>query len=465
MGRKEIQQFLEKKETYDKVLEIIENGCQFNGTHLGNYCDHNLLAGGAVANTIHYLLHETEFNQPVINDVDIFCFRHIDGSREGFYFNEESFINQTINEPTDMGGYDYTIHGANSEQIVMANSQRFGIINEINIDVYLQRKEFVTTDYYRTLLNNFDLNCTSAALDRVNGKIIYTTDFVRFLLSNQIEVTNTKQPLQTALRMDKKSYELKTDRSNFEDEISLLQHSFLFNNKLILGPLWINKAKENKEFLSKYFKAYRHETNNDLIYYSSKPFELRPYTNYFRINNNSSLLGFWDLFVRKRDKQKLKKIISFYDLKCGPNIKSDKMVWGLNKNHPKTERVKNVVDFMVLLNSSPSYFDTDFEVEDLIIINNFFISLRGNHINIKPFITKNIKEQIKFVHYFNRNFKNKKYPTLIKTGIIHRILQTSYASTLTLNVLDKVKIFNKELNNLWIKPKNKYLFKHNFRKI
>ena len=80
----------------------------------------------------------------------------------------------------------------------------------------------LTPEYYQSLLNNFDLNCCCAGLDSVNKKIIYTAQFIEFLC-DKIEVTSTLTPLNTAIRSNNKTKDLKTN--------SLLKHEFLNPHK------------------------------------------------------------------------------------------------------------------------------------------------------------------------------------------------------------------------------------------
>ena len=83
------------------------------------------------------------------------------------------------------------------ESIRMSNSERFGIVNKVTIDVHLsQNTEFVSTDYYKQLIQNFDLNCCCVGIDRVNNKL-FTPKFVDFLCNNKIEVISVTYPLQT----------------------------------------------------------------------------------------------------------------------------------------------------------------------------------------------------------------------------------------------------------------------------
>lgn len=153
----------------------------------------------------------------------------------------------------------------------------------------------------------------SAGLDRINGKIVYTEDFLDFLESNMIEVMNVSQPLQTEIRLKNKSIQLGTDISNFETEISLIKHSFIIRKHSSIGPEWIKKVKNNKDFVLEHFdfNTKKVSTVEGIINYTTKSFEVEKYYNNFHIHDNKQLISFWNLFVRKKNKL-LEKVLTFY---------------------------------------------------------------------------------------------------------------------------------------------------------
>ena len=78
MNRKEVIDFLNNEETYNKVFNTIKDECHKNDVHLDDYSQDSYIAGGAVANTIHHFLNKNrpsyKNTRPVINDIDLFCF-------------------------------------------------------------------------------------------------------------------------------------------------------------------------------------------------------------------------------------------------------------------------------------------------------------------------------------------------------------------------------------------------------
>jgi len=467
MDRKKVLKFLEDKETYNRVLKIIKAECLHNGTQLDDYPQEYFIAGGSVANTIHNLLTNL-FNKPIINDVDLFYFNHRAEASWNFLYDSDCFLSQSINPLTSVDGYGRTWRGSQGEEIKMVNSQRFGIINKITIDVYLWQKEFKFSDYYKQLLNNFDLNCTPVGLDRINHKIIYTDKFVDFLVSNKIEVISLHQPLQTAVRLYKKIKELNTDSSNFKDEMSLIQHSFLVSEVKTIGPEWVEKSKLYQDFISIYFKAHPYqESPEDLFYYISTPFELKPYVDQFRFDHLNSLIGFWDIFVRNKEPQKLNKIITFYVQQRGLKIEDKKSFWDIENKKIRNCYINNkYMDFFGVLNVSPNYFNCDFEIADLIRVDEFLKFIGYYHYDPYPFIVNNIKEQLNFINFFSKKFIDKhgylKSKELIKVIQFSSFNIKDRIEISSLDVETKIESFNRLLNNIWLKPKNKNIIKHRF---
>jgi hypothetical protein len=230
MNRKELINFLNSEKTFNEVLGIINHKLQEDGVGVGDYPMHYFMAGGAVANTIYYLLNKEKFEEPVINDIDLFFFNNVLGHDWDYNTpNPNLFIHTNLGAVAGIDGYGRTWVGPSGETMRMFGSERFGIVNKVSINVFKQSiQNFNETNYYKTLLTVFDLNCCMAGLDRVNGNIVYTEDFLDFLESDMIEVTNVSQPLQTSVRLKNKSLQLGTDLSNFDCEMNLIKHVLAF---------------------------------------------------------------------------------------------------------------------------------------------------------------------------------------------------------------------------------------------
>lgn len=470
MGRNEIINFLEKEETYNRVLEIIENVCQTDDTHLDAYPQDCFIAGGAIANTIYYLLNKEKFDKPIINDVDLFLFNHVtQNQRVEYVLNESNFLHFNVdNNIIVFDGYNTHWVGSSGEEFKMVNSERFGIINKITINVKLREKKFTVIDYYQQLLENFDLNCTMVGLDRVNNKIIYNDEFVYFLETNKIEVTSVKNPLQTAIRLHKKSVELKTDTTNVETEMSLLQHTFFLHRVKSIGPTWYAKFKEYGEFIDNYFIEKTDDNfiidNQNLYNYTSKPFKLNPLVQQLYFATINDLVTFWNLFVRVKEKETSEKLKTFYfNIK---NLKKEfkNVIYNPCDNEGFTPPHNGLgYSFHNICVSLPKYLNCTHSVEDLVVVDNFISFLLSSGIHPKIFLVSNIKEQKDFIKFFNKKFVNKF--GVIKKSFIDKIIRiSSYdiknePKLMSTDKNTKEEAINFLLNNLWVEKRGN-VFKH-----
>jgi hypothetical protein len=470
MDRKEVIQFLESKETYDKVMGLLNNKCgDFN-----DYPEEYFMAGGAVANTLHFLLRGG--NQPIINDIDLFYFHHM--NRHLWLHSEpgDNFIQQSINQTINQDGYNRFWFGSNGEEISMVNSERFGDINKITINVYLYQGEFNPSDYYKQLLNNFDLNCCAVGIDRVSKKIIYTKHFVDFLSHNRIEVISMAHPLQTAVRMVKKSEELKTDTSNFKTEMSLIQHSFLIRGRNAIGLEWASKIKGYTDFIDEYFVFDTVKTENivtgepTLFYYGPTNFILNPSTYQFKFDSLQSLITFWDIFIRgkKENEKKRDELVKFYIEKMGLRVTTDSSVRYSNRDyHSATSKKINRthLDPINIVSLSPNYLDCDFDFDDLRKVHTINLYFDENGVDPAIFLADTIKDHIKVLTYIRKRFITE--TGLFKSGVFQKVINRSYNDRekehrINLGSLDykkKINSFEILVNGLWIKKK---IYKQNF---
>ena len=301
MRKDEVIKILESNETFNEVLNIIKHECHTHGTQFDDIPNSEFISGGAIANTIHYIFNKDRFERPIINDIDLFVFNPVDTGQWGSTMID-SFIQTNLQRVVgdDYGQYFITNTG---DSINMRTNERLGIINKVTLDVY-SRKSRNVCEYYSELINNFDLNCCMAGLDRLNNKIIYTDDFVDFILNNKIQVTHLKFPLQTAYRMKKKCVELDTVTTNFETEMLLLKQATTFSGSNSFGEVWSEKIEKDSIFFTENFVVDK-MSEEGLQFYKSKELPKLEVENLYQQNlvslldhDKDVLLSFWDLFFR-----------------------------------------------------------------------------------------------------------------------------------------------------------------------
>lgn len=315
-----IKDFLESKETYKKVLEILSH--HFDGSL--SYATSNVvtsenetieidgfIAGGSVSNILYYLLYGVK---PVVNDIDIFFHKK---TRKPIFTkkNSETKLEKITSNVVDVGWYGSN-RSENSFKIY--GHKREGILNYVHTCIFSEDKS------YTVFLDNFDLNCCKSGLDIKNEKIVYTEDFVEFLKSRQIEISKVINPIQTTIRIKNKVKDLDC-YCDIDSEISLLQHASIYHHKIgiQIGEETYAKYLNNKDFVDKYFTIK--ELDYSKISFNS-PFtvingeswifepKLNGYIVPFWFNNVNQLYVYWRLFksnLSRSKKSKIDKIMSY----------------------------------------------------------------------------------------------------------------------------------------------------------
>jgi hypothetical protein len=460
MNKQEIIDFLNSDETYNKVLELINNECQLDGTHINAYPPEYFIAGGSVANTIYFLLNKHKFQKPVINDVDFFSFEE---NVDGRILHEENFIHVGINEKPQYDGYGGVWFGSFGEYFSMLRSEREGIVNKIIINVRQHTVKGLDFDFcYKTTIENFDLNCCGAGLDRLNKRIVYTDSFVWFLMNNKIEVTVINNPIQTTIRMFNKSNELKTDDSGFLDEVLLLQHCYYtVSSNWTIGPIWREKLKQHTNLVEQFYELNKMVMESgfyfdDSVVYMPKKIDLKINIDEI-IFDEKSLLFFWDLFVRGKNDLLKDRLLEFYNV--------------IDINPFKTRSEPGEITFDISkytkkitpINYLNSMTDLDVSVDDLVKVNEFFVKIQNDMplVNvIRMFKLGNIQDQIKFIEFISSTIKDEfndfsygKFFNLVKSNSMYPNILNCLKSE---KLKDKLEFFKKGSVNTIINPRIKY---------
>lgn len=473
MDKKEIINFIEDKKTYDKVLGILKSLDTSENKNFDSEVE-DLIAGGSVANTIYHLLYKERSPKPIINDIDLFSMEVND---DIFFWNhtDEHFLSgEGIGNETNVDGYGKIWVGKYGNTLSMVSTSRNGLLNRINLYVTTQSKVFNPVDYYEDVISVFDLSNCQVALDRVNQKIIYTERFVEFLLTHKIEITNLNQPLQTAFRLNKKVLELGCVETNVESEINLLQHSSLIfgSHNTNIGPIWQKKIKDNKEFFLNIFRFKKNGAfygpNEESFIYLFKTFELRHnFNNLRRFTNHSSLMAYWDIFVRGKN-PKVKSKLEGYIPKLSSNQYS-KTIMSSNYKPLKTNisLLAESVEFhdfiFDYLGTSPNYLDGDIENEfDKLSYVKKIISETQQFLDFRFTLVDTLDDHVKFLNYFEGKFcKNGQWRS---NDIRKLVLMRHNKSSLTSNsYIEKLTDLKNCINNLLVRFTGRKM-RHNFIK-
>ena len=361
-----IKDFLESKNTYNKVLDILNLRSSNKLLELTNGGDY-FIAGGSVSNALIALYHKDR-KQCVINDIDIYK-RVNHGNvipREEWY--PTVYINEDRLDIVDDSYGNIFITENGSRMRVKKHSRKgiFNIIEYIYEEKTYNRKGLKTKE--TIILDGFDLNCCKAGMDLRNQKIIYTQEFVEFLETKILKITSPCAPIQTTIRLHKKMIDLDCT-CNIEQEIRFLTAAFKSVDKneitRYIGPETYNKYLGMRDIIDKYFTLKRPERRE-------LPLNLR----------RKGDCNIW-LFEPK---------MSFEITEQAHTVNTFKRVWNLlyvNKNTEDQDKINTIFYKSVLKGLShndelnytfdmliinPNYYKCDFDIFHLDFIDKFIES-------------------------------------------------------------------------------------------
>ena len=333
-----MKQFLDSKETYNKVVETLS---QY--VNLTNIKKEYFIAGGSVSNILISMVHGGKL---VINDIDVYhrttkeSSENTIGSMEVKRQKDEwyptTFINDDGLEIID-DHYGRIFLSESGARMRVLNHSRKGIINHIN---YLYEKGVGSDNKNEqyVIVEGFDLNCCKAGLDLLNEKIIYTPEFVEYLETKQLKVTNPCSPIQTSIRLFKKMTDLNCHCDIKHEMRFLTVASKRFNNRnvtKIIGPETKAKYDKFKSKIEDYF-ILREANPKDFGHYGKDvkiPENLWSYDEVLnfdileQFHSMSQLKRIWNLVFSYRKKGEQDKINKIFYKNVILDKTSDEDIW------------------------------------------------------------------------------------------------------------------------------------------
>lgn len=238
-----MKNLLEEKDIALKILKDLNK--------LVTIPNRGFLAGGAVANTLLRMKNkdsEYKDNLYPINDLDIFIESESENNQSNTPLRTKELI---IQEGYFAGeiGYD------EDSNYRILNVSREGLINTITIS---QIADLQNNRDYSYILNAFDFNCCQIGIDLETGNIFYTSHFVEFFKSNQLDITSLYTPGHTAIRLFKKIKELNC-YCNIEKCMEILSQPLIPSIRWRLTPIhWgFYFSHKYKDIFMKYFSEIK----------------------------------------------------------------------------------------------------------------------------------------------------------------------------------------------------------------
>lgn len=302
------------------------------------------LAGGAIANTVWNLV--SGKNSP-INDIDIYRYKgtipqhSFEGDKRQKFSKKETSIFEDYKGPYK--GFK------NNGCYVIEDVYNEGMLNFID---YIS-----DVDNLQLILDSFDLNCCQIGYDLEKEKFYYTKEFVEFLQTSDLRLTNLTSPSHTAVRLFKKKDELGANLPQLEIDIisySLgngCERRFNDTSKVRFKERYANIFRKYESELSQHFIMLVDENIKDFLLsigVDEKVYYLKPRRGFF-VNHIFSDISLTSV----------SSWLSFNFIYYIRNIvNSTKTIGG----YSYTDIWKNMSD---LIDIGIDYFDTDLSKSDI----------------------------------------------------------------------------------------------------
>jgi hypothetical protein len=192
-----------------------------------NIPNKGILCGQSVASAIFEILNLNI--TPVYNDIDIFSILiNSMNKTENYFRNLELRQNNKDASLSSYGIFNAEINHYGQVEINKLSSYKilesisYGKINKTYVLTYKNLKYFKLSDLTMEIIENFDINSTQVGISLIDKKLVFTENFLNFLISKQLEIVKWNTPIHSFIRIIKKQKELGNVFFNKEETILLL---------------------------------------------------------------------------------------------------------------------------------------------------------------------------------------------------------------------------------------------------
>lgn len=211
------------------------------------------LAGGSLANLIWEYV---SGNKAIINDIDIFVHTKI---------SEEQHLANKITGPSNGKKAFYK----DTETTFYDTYNGLGINSAIKDAYYINKVEYdglLNTIHYEStnsspqiVIDSFDINCTRIAYSIDQDKFYWGDDFVSFLETGYLKLSNLSSPCHSAIRLCKKKEDLNAKLDSIEIRMCqyVLHRRFPDVNRRYFTTKYLEVFKKYAKVLIKYFRIQK----------------------------------------------------------------------------------------------------------------------------------------------------------------------------------------------------------------
>lgn len=206
------------------------------------------LTGGSLANLI---WEEISGVKAEINDIDIFILTDVvDRYDDSTTFNTFKNVKHEKVIFEDYRGLNYRYDSKIT--YLIEKSTNNGIFNEIEYSS--------TTSNPQIIIDSFDINCCQVGFDIKEEKFYWTDEFLEFLKTGKLKITDMRSPAHTAIRLAKKMTQLnaKCDEIEFDIIKYTLKHKHIIGlNRFRFKEKYKNDFEKYNSILGEKFSICR----------------------------------------------------------------------------------------------------------------------------------------------------------------------------------------------------------------
>jgi len=237
------------------IEKLCRNALDFLKSNYPNFPKSGFIAGGSLGNLI---WEQVSGNIAKINDIDVFIF---DKVVDRNYKDVSNWVNPSSPVPQKLFYHkkekvyyeDYSglcVTSQSKDFYYIESTSTEGIYNFVNYSANRRDPQVI--------IDSFDINCTQVGYSISEDKFYYTQDFVYFLRTGNLQLTNLMSPAHSAIRLVKKKHDLNVKLD--EIELKMCQYVVMVSMQ----------DTTRRYFTEKYASIYRKYESELALYFSLK---------------------------------------------------------------------------------------------------------------------------------------------------------------------------------------------------
>lgn len=359
------------------VEKLCRNALDFLKSNYPNFPKSGFIAGGSLGNLI---WEQVSGNIAKINDIDVFL---LDKVVDRNYQDVSNWVNPSSDSPQKLFYHkkekvyyeDYSglcVTSQSKDFYYIESTSTEGIYNFVNYSANRRDPEVI--------IDSFDINCTQVGYSISEDKFYYTPDFVDFLKTGNLKLTNLMSPAHSAIRLVKKKHDLNAKLD--ELELKMCQYVVMVSMQDTTRRYFTEKYAKNYRLyeseLNPYFSLKKDDSITEL-FKVNKGLDLDIFTLEVPVEptNQTSDDLFYEHIVGSTRTNKIfndEEITRIYD--------GQSLIFYIRNIHGNNS-LKQIWKNLNYLYNNQNYVDGDFNVEDIEMLHRLT--------QVAPLTIKNLK--------------------------------------------------------------------------